>query len=167
MRNARSVVEPGQALPVLGDTLEFMRLIWAIDHGLQKTSKRMAASIGLTGPQRLVIRILGRFPGTSAGRLASTLHIDPSTLTGVLKRLERKGLISRRTDPHDRRRTTLGLTRRGLALDMVAAGTIETAVERALVGLPSRRIWEVRDVLRRLAEQLGVRPDALPPKEGE
>ena len=68
-----------------------MRLLWAVDHGLQRRSKRMAATLGVTGPQRLVIRIVGRFPGISAGRLASILHLHPSTLTGILRRLERGG----------------------------------------------------------------------------
>ena len=47
----------GDELPALGEELDFMRLLWAVDHGLQQRSKRMAAEIGLTGPQRLVIRI--------------------------------------------------------------------------------------------------------------
>ena len=76
-------------MPPLGEQLEFMRLLWAIDHGLQTRSKRMAAALGVTGPQRLVIRIVGRFPGVSAGQLARILHLDPSTLTGILRRLER------------------------------------------------------------------------------
>ena len=54
----------------LDPTLDFMRLLWSIEHGLHKRSKRMKAEIGLTGPQRLVLRIVSRFPGLSAGELA-------------------------------------------------------------------------------------------------
>jgi hypothetical protein len=36
----------------LGETLEFMRLLWAIDHGLQRRSKQLASTLGVTGPQR-------------------------------------------------------------------------------------------------------------------
>jgi len=43
-------------LPV-GDAIDFLRLIWAVDHALQRRSKSMAATLGITGPQRLVIRI--------------------------------------------------------------------------------------------------------------
>ena len=63
-----------------------MRLLWAVDHGLQTRSKRMAVGLGITGPQRLVLRIVGRFPGISAGQLSRILHLDPSTLTGILRR---------------------------------------------------------------------------------
>src|SRR2546423_15613008 len=52
----------------LGPVLEFMKQLWAVDHGLQSASKRMEASFGITGPQRLVVRIVGRFPGIAAGR---------------------------------------------------------------------------------------------------
>jgi MarR family transcriptional regulator, organic hydroperoxide resistance regulator len=155
-RTRRRVADEAPALPALGHTLEFMRLIWAIDHGLQTTSKRMAASIGVTGRQRLVIRIVGRFPGISAGKLASTLHVHPSTLTGVLKRLEREGLINRRSDPRDARRTALGLAPQGRRLDMATAGTVESAVEHVLAHLAPGRIREAQVVLRILAERLGV-----------
>ena len=83
----------------LGEVLDFMRLIWALDHALQKTSKRMRSAIGVTGPQRLVVRIVARFPGIPAGQIAQLLHVHPSTLSGILKRLERQGLVRRRPDP--------------------------------------------------------------------
>ena len=85
----------------LGETLEFLRLIWAIDHGLQLASKRTETLVGVTGLQRLVVRILGRFPGLSAGQLAGLLHVDPSTLSGVFARLTARHLIDRRSDPRD------------------------------------------------------------------
>ena len=77
----------------LGRVLDFMRLIWALVHALQSASKRMATKVGMTGPQRLVIRIVGQRPGLSAGELAEILHVHPSTLTGVLQRLGQRGLI--------------------------------------------------------------------------
>src|SRR5215475_3979360 len=105
-RGRRAAPAEEQA-PALGGVLEFMRVVWALDHGLQTTSKRMRSLVGVTGPQRLVIRILGRLPGVSAGRLASILHVDPSTLSVVLKKLETRGLVKRRVDSGDRRRALL------------------------------------------------------------
>src|SRR5262245_4656506 len=88
----------------LGDVIEFMRLLWAVDHGLEASSKQMDSLFGGTGPQRLVIRIVGRHPGISAGRIAEILHVHPSTLTGVLGRLVERAILTRRTDPEDARR---------------------------------------------------------------
>jgi DNA-binding MarR family transcriptional regulator len=149
-------VDGASSFPPLGDVLEFLRLLWAIEHGLQKASRRMVASHGVTGPQRLVIRIVGRFPGISAGRLASLLHVDPSTLTGVLRRLERGGLLSRRSDPRDRRRAVLGLTAAGREVDLTAAGTVESAVQQALGELSPGTVRCTQHALRVLAASLGV-----------
>ena len=99
-------------LPV-GDAIDFLRLIWAVDHALQRRSKSMAATLGITGPQRLVIRIIGRFPSIHARQLADILHLHPSSLTALLKRLERRDLVRRWPDERDRRRWLLGLTRQG------------------------------------------------------
>src|SRR5438045_978930 len=116
--------------PPLGAVLDFMRLLWAVDHALQSASKRMESTYGVTGPQRLVVRIVGRFPGIAAGRVAEILHVHPSTLTGILKRLETRGLLQRRTDPRDGRRALFMLTPKGRKLDTVRTGIVEQAVRR-------------------------------------
>jgi DNA-binding MarR family transcriptional regulator len=142
------------ATPPLGEVLEFLRLIWAVHHGLEKTSKRMDVQLGITGPQRLVLRIVGRFPGIPAGQLARILHVHPSTLTGVLQRLERRGFIERRPDPRDARRASLGLTAQGRRLDGAAGDTVESAVTGVLDAVGSADAQAAERVLRKLAETL-------------
>jgi len=144
------------SLPHLGEVLDFMRLIWAVDHALQKTSKRMKSVIGVTGPQRLVIRIVARFPGLPAGQDAQLLHVHPSTLTGILKRLEGQGLLLRRRDPKDRRRASLGITEKGRRIDAAGAGTVEAAVDGIISRTPRGRLESAREVLVELATALGV-----------
>lgn len=116
----------------LDATLQFMQCLWAVDHALQSLSKRMWRQLGLTGPQRLVLRILGTQPGLSPGELAAVLHIHPSTLTGIVQRLEALSLVRRTVERSDRRRMNLHLTAAGRALDRPTPGTIEAAVRRAL-----------------------------------
>jgi len=149
--------------PQLGDVLDFMRLLWAVDHGLQSTSKRMETTLGVTGPQRLVVRLVGRFPGITAGTLAQILHVHPSTLTGVLKRLEKRGLLERKSDPLDGRKALFALTEAGRGLDTPAAGTVEAAVQRVLSRMTRARILHTQDVLTALAEELGGNPTASDP----
>ena len=146
----------------LGETLEFLRLIWAIDHGLQLASKRTEALLGVTGLQRLTLRILGRYPGLSAGQLAGLLHIDPSTLSGVLARLADRDLIDRRPDPRDTRRAQLALSAEGRKLDVATEGTVESAVEHALARIPATKLNAAREVLRALADSLAGAPAAVP-----
>lgn len=113
-------------------TLAFMSALWALDHALHRTSKHMAATIGVTGPQRLVVRIIGRNRSVTAGELARTLHLHPSTVTGVLARLEAGGMIRREADARDRRRTRLVLTSKGRRVYLSTSGTVEEAIERVL-----------------------------------
>jgi MarR family transcriptional regulator, organic hydroperoxide resistance regulator len=155
---SRTPERPGRALPPLGEQLEFMRLLWAIDHGLQTRSKRMTAQLGVTGPQRLVLRIVGRFPGISAGQLSRILHLDPSTLTGILRRMEHAGLLTRRRDPRDGRRVVLGLSIAGRRLDVMTAGTIEAVMRDVLGRLPRRKLDATREVLAAIADALGEEP---------
>lgn len=139
----------------LGRVLDFMRVLWSIDHELQSLSKRMDARIGVTGPQRLVLRIVGRFPGISAGRVAEILKVHPSTLTGVFRRLEERALITRKEDAADRRRALLELTGSGAAVDAQRSGTVEAELRRALNKLPADKVAIAEEVLRSLVAELG------------
>jgi MarR family transcriptional regulator, organic hydroperoxide resistance regulator len=138
----------------LGQVLEFMQALWAVDHELQSSSKRQEAHTGVTGPQRLVIRMVGRFPGIPAGKVSEILHLHPSTLTGVLKRLESRGLLERHPDPADGRRALLTLTAHGRAIDAARGGTVEAGVRRALAKLGPRTVAAAREALERLAAEL-------------
>ena len=71
-RRMRRASRPSTAEPDFDPVLDFMRLLWGIEHRLQSASKRMEAALGITGPQRLVLRVVARFPGLSAGDLART-----------------------------------------------------------------------------------------------
>jgi DNA-binding MarR family transcriptional regulator len=138
----------------LPDVLQFMQLLWAVAHGLDSTSKRMAQSIGVTGPQRLALRVVGLFPGMSAGDLAAVLHIHPSTLTGMLQRLIAQGLVQRLDDPTDRRRALLRLTAKGARANATRAGTVEAAIAAALESVSDRDRQATKRVLARLAARL-------------
>src|SRR5512135_1350323 len=131
-----------------------MRLVWALDHGLQTSSKRMRRLVGVTGPQRLVIRIVGRAPGIAAGRLAAVLHLDPSTLSVILKTLEAHRLVKRCADPADARRALFELTEKGRAVNRRRAGTVEETMRRALSRLPRRDVEAARRLLAALAADL-------------
>ena len=144
----------------LPDILQFMRLLWAVVHGLQRASKRMTRTIGVTGPQRLVLRVAGLFPGLSAGDLAIILHVHPSTLTGVLHRLVAQQLLARADDPSDRRRAVLRLTARGARVNTGGQGTVESAIAAALVGVSARDRATARRVLEKIAFHLGPPPPA-------
>ncbi len=137
-----------------------MRLIWGISHGLQSISKRMEAELGITGPQRLVVRIVGRHPGLAAGQVARILHLHPSTLTGVLRRLEQRRVLERRAGERDRRQARLHLTGMGRWIDRRRAGTVESAVRQVLAGLSPAYVEAAAEALQALdaaLRQMSVR----------
>ena len=140
----------------LGDVLGFMRALWAVDHALRGASKRMKSRVGLSGPQRLAVRIVGRFPNAAAGEIADVLHVHPSTLTGVFARLVRSGLVHRKADPEDGRRARFELTDKGRQANRTRAGTVEDVVRRVLAELPNVEVAVARKVLERLAGELAL-----------
>ena len=140
----------------LDSVLDFMRLLWSIEHGLQRWSKQMEARLGITGPQRLVLRVVGKFPGLSAGELAQIVRLHPSTITGILKRLVARGLLDRERDPGDSRRARLRLKPRAVAYTRASSGTVEQAVTRALNRVGRSNVRAARKVLAEVAQQLDV-----------
>lgn len=153
MSSSRSTV-PQPAERPLGRVLGFMRVLWALDHRLNATSKHMLAKLGVTGSQRMAIRLIARFDGISAGELAELLHLHPSTLTGVIEKLGRAGMVDRVRDPDDARRIRLSLTDEGWAIDRVQRGTVEAAVRRALSQATEEEISAATSLLKKLADEL-------------
>lgn len=145
---------PGDPRRSLGRVLDFIRLIWALDHGLTRVSKRMYRTIGLTGPQRFVLRLVGEFPRISAGGLAAALHVHPSTLTGVLRRLADHGLLDRAVDPLDGRRALFQLTQRGAQLNATQRNTVEGYVRTALGSVSEKDLVAAAHVLGCITEVL-------------
>ncbi len=137
-----------------GETLQFMQRLWALTHALEVRSKKIAKMLGVTGPQRLVIRLIGQTPGLAARDIAQTLDLHPSTLTGILARLDAQGLIRRDVDDADRRRAQFQLTAAGKRIDRERKGTVEAAVRRALTRATPSVITNTTDLLGLLVDEL-------------
>ena len=138
----------------LDPALDFLRLLWSIEHGLQRRSKRMESELGITGPQRLVLRVVDRFPGISAGGLAHIVRLHPSTITGIVQRLADRGLLERDRDPVDTRRARLRLKPRAKSYTRLSRGTVESAVTAALNHVGAANVRASRRVLTEIAERL-------------
>lgn len=145
--------EPSSDLSI-GPAGEFMRSVWRLNHALERVSRSMEASSGVTARQRMIIRCVGRYPGMTASQLAAQFHLDAGTVSAALGLLERKGLIERRRAHRDRRRVTLGLTASGRAIDREVAGPVERAVESLLETQRTDDVACTRAVLRALTELL-------------
>jgi MarR family transcriptional regulator, organic hydroperoxide resistance regulator len=72
--------------------------------------------LGLTYPQYLVLATLWEYGDQSVGELVELLQLDYGTMTPLLKRLEKRGLIRRTRNPRDERTVIVRLTAEGEAL---------------------------------------------------
>ncbi|PZR07394.1 MAG: MarR family transcriptional regulator [Archangium gephyra] len=138
----------------LGKPLDFLRSIWALDHALHARSKAMAKRNGLTGPQRLALRIISTFPNISSGELARVLHVHPSTLTGVLQRLEGHGLVARTRDSTDGRRALFAATKAGEKAATPVEFSIEGAVKKLLKRVSAHEAEVAQQLIIDLADEL-------------
>lgn len=118
----------------------------------------MASRIGVTSPQRLALRIIHNQPGISSGEVADKLFLDPSTLTGVLQRLEGRGLLTRKRDKADHRRTLLSTTAAGEALLGQSEYSVEAVVREALESEKGKAVRKASVVLEHITARLKAAP---------
>lgn len=92
--------------------------------------KSVLEPLGLTHPQYLVMLALWQHDELSVKELSNLLHLDPGTLSPLLKRLEAAGLLTRRRSAVDERSLAVSVTPDGLALRARALTVPTTMLER-------------------------------------
>jgi DNA-binding MarR family transcriptional regulator len=121
----------------------------------------MHRNLGVTGPQRLLLRAIGETPGCSPGEAARKLRLDPGTVSRLAAGLEEAGLLKRAKDRSDARRLRLLLTRRGEAVNGRQAGTVEAAVRETLAAArPGEKKVACR-FIHRLTDRLEVKAGSV------
>ncbi len=115
-----------------GETLRLWKRLWALSYGLNTRSKQMAATIGVTGEERLVIRFIAQRPRATKSMLAASLNMDTGSVSRILRRLEKRGFLAYRGGAAYRGRALPMLTARGIRVDAEPRGTVEAAVLRTL-----------------------------------
>jgi len=81
---------------------------------LRKAWEMELAALGLTVPQVLVMELLAAFPEPlTPGRLAQFMYRKPHTISALLGRMEKQGLIRRRRDPKRENTVLVSMTKKG------------------------------------------------------
>ncbi len=106
--------------------------------------------LGLTHPQYLVMLALWQHQEMSVKDLSATLHLDPGTLSPLLKRLEAAGLVSRRRSSADERVLVVSTTDDGLALRRRALAVPSTMLAR--LGMSEHDLTATNAVLHRIID---------------
>jgi DNA-binding MarR family transcriptional regulator len=134
--------------------LEFLRRLWSLDNALDSGSKRMIRELGISGPQRVVLRLVTEAGEIGPTEIADQMMHHPATVSSLLKRLEDGGYIERRESAIDRRRTVVVATERGRELGSRTEGTIEARVASFLAGQDPADIDRCMRVLSALVKEL-------------
>ncbi|MFN8011871.1 MAG: MarR family transcriptional regulator [Holophagaceae bacterium] len=128
-----------------------MQNLRRIVKALQEYSSSVEKQFGLTGPQLWALWELNRRGPMSLKGLAERMHLDPSTVTGVVERLHRKGLVSREADAEDRRRVVLGLTEEGRKTVRTAPHPAQGQLLHALSVMDADQVEQLNKTLQLLA----------------
>jgi DNA-binding MarR family transcriptional regulator len=125
---------------------------WALMNELLHASRRrflaIASEFELSPPQVRALGVLDPEQPVPMSELACALHCDNSNVTGIVDRLEDRGLVERRSATHDRRVKMLAVTERGAELRARLAQRLEEPPE-ALAALSLEDQRALRDIMRR------------------
>lgn len=115
-----------------------------ITRAIDLHSRTLLREHQLTGPQLLVLRTVHRHGETSAGVVAREISLSQPTVTGILSRLEAKGLVHRRRSDEDRRKVLLRATPTAEAMLAMAPPLLQESFLRQFEALPA---WEQMQIL--------------------
>ncbi|MEV7198837.1 MarR family winged helix-turn-helix transcriptional regulator [Streptomyces griseoluteus] len=131
-------------------TMEVVELIGDVVARFYADYEEAAASHALTGPQARLLSLLALEP-LPMRKLAQRLKCEPSNVTGIVDRLESRGLVERRPDSADRRVKLAAATEEGLRVARDLREGLHFARE-PLAGLSTAERSSLRDLLRRMLD---------------
>ena len=118
----------------------------------------------LTAPQLLALRFLRDAPEPpTAGQVAEALVLSAATVTGILDRLERRGLVVRRRGERDRRRVRVSLSEEGHRVAWDAPLPLQEKFAQRLAQLPDNAARQIDEVLADVVQMMEAEDlDAAP-----
>ncbi|MFD4527395.1 MarR family winged helix-turn-helix transcriptional regulator [Streptomyces sp. NPDC058470] len=129
-------------------TLEVVDLIGTVVARYHEEYEEAAGEHALTGAQARLLSLLSLEP-LPMRRLAQKLKCEPSNVTGIVDRLEVRGLVERRPDPSDRRVKLAAATEEGLRVARSLRESLRFARE-PLAGLSREERVSLRGLLQRM-----------------
>ena len=116
------------------------RVVRAID----LHSRSLINSHGLTGPQALILKEINKAKQISAGEIARRVTLSQATVTDIVNRLEKKGLVQKTRCQGDRRKLSISATPDGLDLLLKSPPLLQ---ESFVARFKNLRDWEQSQLL--------------------
>lgn len=136
------------------DTAEIVQGLRRIVKALQTYSQDVRSAYGLTGPQLWALKTLQQHRRLSTGRLAAALAVHQSSVSILVDRLGRRGLVRRLRGRRDHRVVEIELTPRGAGLASDAPEPAQGRLLHALQAMPAREVGAIRHSVDRLVEAM-------------
>ncbi len=125
-----------------------------IVRALELFSKEVDVRFHLTAPQLWALSELGKDGPLSLKELSARIQLHPSTVVGVVDRMEAKGLVTRKTDSADRRRVKLNLTAAGRALRKRAPHPAQGRLLTKLQEMGDKQITDIHKAMGTLVKAM-------------
>jgi DNA-binding MarR family transcriptional regulator len=139
--------------------LSVRRIMRAID----MHSSFLARQYGLTSPQLICLKKLSGKKEMTPGGLAKEVHLSHATVTGIINRLEKKGLVQRSRSTADGRSYLIRLTDSGLSMIQAAPSMLQDKFMHELSKLANWEKTMILSSLQRITSMLDVESiDAAP-----
>ena len=87
-----------------------------IIQSIDLNSRSLVKRVGLTGPQLVILREVADSGEVSVGKVARAISLSQGTVTDIVERMEKRGLVVRRRSDYDRRRVLVHATEAGKQL---------------------------------------------------
>jgi MarR family transcriptional regulator, organic hydroperoxide resistance regulator len=136
------------------DTTAIVQGLRRIVKALHAYSQDVRTAYGLTGPQLWALKMLQQSGPLSTGRLAAALAVHQSSVSILVDRLDKRGLVRRVRGETDHRVVRLELTRRGAALAADAPEAAQGRLLHALEAMPPRQVGKIRHAVDRLVDAM-------------
>ena len=137
-----------------GDTAQIVQGLRRIVKALHTYSQEVLAAYALTGPQLWALKTLRQGVPLTVGQLATSLAVHQSSISILLDRLEKRGLVRRLRGRPDRRVVRVVLTKRGAALAADAPDAAQGRLLHALAEMPVVEVRKIRRVVDRLVRAM-------------
>jgi DNA-binding MarR family transcriptional regulator len=133
---SKVVTLPGGVTATAVYDLRILRALRRIMRSVEQYSRQLSISSHITTPQLIcLMEIAASGPVTATG-LSRAVHLSPSTVVGIIDRLEEKGWVARERNKTDRRVVHVAATERGRKLLEQAPSPLQQTLATALNGLP-------------------------------
>jgi DNA-binding MarR family transcriptional regulator len=117
-------------------------------------SRQLGQRYGITTPQLVCLVTLLEYGPMNGQSLARMVHLNPSTLVGILDRLEHKGHLMRTRNGRDRRQITISLTEQGKDLARSAPPSLQDVLADALRRLTETEQLSIAESFERIVHQM-------------